>query len=222
MEAGASKKEAKGDDDLSMEEILQSIRRIIADDDNEGKKSVSADKNKGKAADEDVPGSDMLELTDMLKEDGTVVDLKKDPGPAAVRAPAAQEPQSFDILSQIDQVLEAAEKPVEAAAALQPAPAPTLMQPAPAPMQASAPPSGDSLLSDAAAAATAEAFNRLKSVEPPPVYTQPVSSPAFRSGSTLEDLVSDMLRPMLKQWLDANLPSMVQQIVEREVKKLTR
>ncbi|MBY0406954.1 MAG: hypothetical protein K2Q01_04630, partial [Rickettsiales bacterium] len=56
MEAGATKKEPKveapkgGEDELSMEEILQSIRRIIADDDNEGKKTVGETKNgKGKA-----------------------------------------------------------------------------------------------------------------------------------------------------------------------------
>ncbi len=229
MEAGATKKEPKieakgGDEDLSMEEILQSIRRIIADDDNEGKKSVSPEKNKGKAADDDVPGSDMLELTDMLKDDGTVVDLKKEAATAAKIA-AIETTTSFDILSQIDSALDAVEKPAEA-----PKPAPVAATPAPAtpapvmaaPVAAPAPLSADSLLSDAAAAATAEAFNRLKSVEPPPVYAVPTGGPAFRSGATMEDLVSDMLRPMLKQWLDANLPAMVQQIVEREVKKLTR
>ncbi|HYM33193.1 MAG TPA: DUF2497 domain-containing protein [Candidatus Cybelea sp.] len=37
---------------------------------------------------------------------------------------------------------------------------------------------------------------------------------------TIEELVKEMLRPMLKQWLDANLPGLVQRIVEREVAKL--
>jgi cell pole-organizing protein PopZ len=223
MEAGASKKEPKlsdakaGEEDLSMEEILQSIRRIIADDDNEGKKPVSSETNgKGKSSTDEVPGSDMLELTEMLKDDGTVVDLKK--GSSSADADD-DSPISFDILSQIDKVLEA-DRASEAVKA-----APAAAMPMSAPMSAPAAIAStnvDSLLSETAAAATAEAFNRLKSMDTPTVYAQPSSSPAFRSGSTIEDLVSDMLKPMLKQWLDANLPSMVQQIVEREVKKLTR
>jgi len=223
MEAGASKKEPKnaeakaGDEELSMEEILQSIRRIIADDDNEGKKPVSAEKNGKGKAEEDVPGSDMLELTDMLKDDGTVVDLKKEAATAATKTSLEAAPNSFDILSQIDQVLDMAPESVKPT----PAEIPVIAAPAAA-KPADSPLNPDSLLSDAAAAATAEAFNRLKSMDAPTVYAQPTSSPAFRGGATIEDMVSDMLKPMLKQWLDANLPAIVQQIVEREVKKLTR
>lgn len=226
MEAGATKKEPKlaeaksGEDDLSMEEILQSIRRIIADDDNEGKKPVSPEKNGKSKADEDVPGSDMLELTDMLKDDGTVVDLKKEAANAANKGAVDAAPASYDILSQIDKVLDTVEKTPEIAQAVAAAPAPAPIAP-PAPV-AAAPLAADSLLSDAAAAATAEAFNRLKAVEQPVSYAAPTAAPSFRSGATIEDMVSDMLKPMLKSWLDANLPAMVQQIVEREVKKLTR
>ncbi len=234
MEAGANKKEPKateakgGDEDLSMEEILQSIRRIIADDDNEGKKPVSdTGKNgKGKGSDDDVPGSDMLELTDMLKDDGTVVDLKKEAAGKAALAALDSSPSSFDILSQIDSVLDG-EKPMAVEAPKPAAPVAPIAMPEPvaaAPMMPpmmAAPLSADSLLSDAAAAATAEAFSRLKNVDAPVNYATS-AAPSFRSGATIEDMVGDMLRPMLKQWLDANLPAMVQQIVEREVKKLTR
>ena len=38
---------------------------------------------------------------------------------------------------------------------------------------------------------------------------------------TLEGLVRDMLRPMLKEWLDANLPDIVDQVVSREIARLT-
>lgn len=38
---------------------------------------------------------------------------------------------------------------------------------------------------------------------------------------TLEGLVRDMLRPMLKEWLDANLPDIVDQVVSREISRLT-
>lgn len=36
----------------------------------------------------------------------------------------------------------------------------------------------------------------------------------------LEELMIEMLRPALKQWLDENLPSIVKDLVEREIKKL--
>jgi cell pole-organizing protein PopZ len=39
---------------------------------------------------------------------------------------------------------------------------------------------------------------------------------------TLEDLVRDMLRPMLKSWLDANLPDLVERMVRAEIERLSR
>ena len=39
---------------------------------------------------------------------------------------------------------------------------------------------------------------------------------------TLEDLVREMLRPMLKAWLDDNLPSMVERIVRAEIERVSR
>lgn len=44
-----------------------------------------------------------------------------------------------------------------------------------------------------------------------------------RSGETsLESLVSEMLRPMMKEWLDQNLPTLVESMVEREIKRITK
>lgn len=39
---------------------------------------------------------------------------------------------------------------------------------------------------------------------------------------TLEDLVKEMLRPMLKGWLDDNLPSLVERIVRAEIERVSR
>ncbi len=39
---------------------------------------------------------------------------------------------------------------------------------------------------------------------------------------TLEDLVKEMLRPMLKSWLDDNLPNMVEKIVRAEIERVSR
>lgn len=40
--------------------------------------------------------------------------------------------------------------------------------------------------------------------------------------NTLEALVREMLRPMLREWLDAHLPELVERIVAREVERITR
>jgi cell pole-organizing protein PopZ len=39
---------------------------------------------------------------------------------------------------------------------------------------------------------------------------------------TLEDLVRDMLRPMLKIWLDENLPRLVERLVRAEIERVSR
>ena len=43
-----------------------------------------------------------------------------------------------------------------------------------------------------------------------------------QNARTLEDLVREMLRPMLKSWLDDNLPSMVERIVRAEIERVSR
>ena len=43
---------------------------------------------------------------------------------------------------------------------------------------------------------------------------------ALGGGRSLDELVEDLLRPMLKDWLDANLPPLVQRLVEREIARL--
>ena len=71
-----AKKQGTGEEDLSMEDILQSIRRIIADDsDNaESKSAVSPGDNENEKS--LVPVSDILELTDMIEDDGSITNLK--------------------------------------------------------------------------------------------------------------------------------------------------
>jgi cell pole-organizing protein PopZ len=41
-------------------------------------------------------------------------------------------------------------------------------------------------------------------------------------GRTLEDIVGDMLRPMLKEWLDDNLPALVERLVAEEIERVSR
>lgn len=41
-------------------------------------------------------------------------------------------------------------------------------------------------------------------------------------GKTLEDIVIEMLKPMVKEWLDSNLPAIVEEKVEEEVQRVAR
>ena len=43
-----------------------------------------------------------------------------------------------------------------------------------------------------------------------------------QQGQTLEDIVRELMRPMLKQWLDDNLPSIVEEKVQAEVERIAR
>jgi uncharacterized protein len=43
----------------------------------------------------------------------------------------------------------------------------------------------------------------------------------LENGRTLEDLVREMLRPMLKAWLDDNLPTLVERLVLAEIEQMT-
>lgn len=45
--------------------------------------------------------------------------------------------------------------------------------------------------------------------------------PRQSSGTSLEDLTRDLMRPMIKQWLDANLPDLVEELVAREIQRLS-
>ena len=86
------------------------------------------------------------------------------------------------------------------------------------------PPDG-TLVGSGAVGAASSAFARLNQAvqESVPAPAAPDPGPAVgANGKTIEDLVKEMLRPMLKEWLDRNLPPMVERFVEREIVRLTR
>ena len=47
------------------------------------------------------------------------------------------------------------------------------------------------------------------------------SAPPAPQGNPLEELVREMLRPILKQWLDDHLPNIVDEHVKREIHRIT-
>lgn len=76
----------------------------------------------------------------------------------------------------------------------------------------------DELLDDSKAQSLAQSFSVLKTLSEPGVSPQIV-----RSGETsLEGLTRELLRPMLKEWLDTNLPAMVEAMVAREIERIAK
>jgi cell pole-organizing protein PopZ len=66
------------------------------------------------------------------------------------------------------------------------------------------------LISQATDAAVGSAFNAL------------AHTVLSNNGRTLDDLVKEMLRPMLKVWLDDNLPTIVERLVRSEIERVSR
>jgi cell pole-organizing protein PopZ len=172
-----------------MEEILASIRRIIADDD------VSKIPPK---AENPMPPTSMA------------------PTRSAPSRPVAATPSRVEPVMQqddLDSMLGNADKSpansdadvldlTEAMAAEEPAPMPELQsEPTPVPR---------SLISSSTSAAVDSAFNTL------------AHTVLVQNARTLEDLVREMLRPMLKSWLDDNLPAMVERLVRAEIERVSR
>lgn len=73
---------------------------------------------------------------------------------------------------------------------------------------------GPPLIDEQAAGKSRQALEQLQTV----AATTPPPPP---SGNPLEDIIREMLRPMLKQWLDDHLPQMVDEHVKREISRIT-
>lgn len=185
----------------SMEEILASIRRIIADDE----KPATP------------PEPEPVALAPVPEPDPVSE-------PEAVSEPDPQ-PQPEDDVLDLGAEASLVEAPVavddiEFAEPVEPGPAPAAPPLPPEPPVAIAPPvqvapsapSLDmaSLISDQAGAAVHNAFGAL------------ANTVLSNNARTLEDLVKDMLKPMLKTWLDDNLPGMVERLVRAEIERVAR
>jgi cell pole-organizing protein PopZ len=78
--------------------------------------------------------------------------------------------------------------------------------------------SGEVLLDTNKAQSLRHSFSALQTLAEPGAAPQIV-----RSGETsLEGLTRDLLRPMLKDWLDTHLPPIVEAMVEREITRITK
>ena len=77
---------------------------------------------------------------------------------------------------------------------------------------ARAPRAQDDIVSSKAAEASRGALEALSKL---------IVKPETAGSDTLEGLVREMLKPMLREWLDANLPGLVEQMVAREIARIT-
>ncbi|HEX3171978.1 MAG TPA: DUF2497 domain-containing protein [Burkholderiales bacterium] len=227
----------------SMEEILASIRRIIADDEAKpaaGEKAASPAAAAKPAVMKDIPPSAIAPAPKPVAA----------PKPAPPPPAPAPEPVVSNNQDDIDAMLASldAATPEADIRPAQPEPEPDVFEltdemalPAPAPAPAAATfskvePQDDIEFTEAKAA------RRQATYEPPfesaaparPILSHSTVSAvesAFHSlantvlsnnARTLEDLVKEMLRPMLKSWLDDNLPGLVERIVKAEIERVSR
>ncbi|MGA0604568.1 DUF2497 domain-containing protein [Phenylobacterium sp. VNQ135] len=135
------------------------------------------------------------------------------PEPEPVQAeappPPAPEPAAQAVEADDDDALELTQK-VESVGDLDVFTPPEAPEPPPVAAVAAAAPVA-SLVSERAATAAASAFGQLSAA---------IAMP--REGRTLEDVVRELLTPLLQQWLDENLPRIVQESVEAEVSRIAR
>lgn len=185
--------DTQAEQEQSMEDILASIRKIISEDDEEAPAA---------AADDGVDDGDedILELTDPLPDDEEAAAAADDEFDVMGAGP-----EDPDALVLVDDEPEPAAEP-EPEPAPEPAPAAAASVPTPEP-------AGDGLMSPEAAALSAAAFASLG-------QGAVRSEMSVGDAKTLEGLVAELLRPMLKQWLDTHLPSMVETLVREEIQRV--
>lgn len=98
-----------------------------------------------------------------------------------------------------------------------PPPAPSMSAPSapitPAPAEPAPP--GDPLVAPEAAAAAASSVGALMRT-----LVAERSALVHRGGPTLEDIVREEMRPVLKVWLDMHLPALVERLVRAEIERV--
>lgn len=194
--------------DPSMEDILASIRRILSEED--GPEAPPA------TAAPDEPGSNVLILNEaMLVRDTPAPEMIEPPVPAEL--PPAPMPAADVPPAAAAPVLLPVPRPAEPAID----PEPPQPEPEPVPMNATMAASFESSLADtglaspeteAAAAGSVSSLIR--------ALTSDRTAQVHSGGPTIADLVREEIRPLLKAWLDTNLPPLVERMVRAEIERV--
>lgn len=184
----------------SMEEILASIRRIIADD--QAPKPAEVEPAPPPRAPPPPEEDDVLDLAEVAEP---------------LRKPESKpDPMGFDIPEIDFRMPDFEPEPEPVFEASKPDPFDFEPEPAPAPK----------VSERIRAAVEEEATERLvssRTVESVGQNFQLLAQTVLsQNARTLEDLVQEMLRPMLKSWLDDNLPLMVERLVRVEIERVAR
>lgn len=183
----------------SMEEILASIRRIIADE--EPKAKAPDPEPEPDMADDHMNEDDLDKLFASAGTDDEDEPLEL----ADFAEPELVEPDEDISFAEPEPPPPPPPPPVVAKA-----PPPPPPPPAPAPQAILPEPTQERLLSEATDYAVQAAFGNL------------ANTILSNSTRTLEDIVKDMMRPMLKAWLDENLPTVVERLVRAEIERVAR
>ena len=223
------------DQDHSIEEILASIRQIISEDDQKsGAESITAvvppdDSDKHGPVDlalptepveapYDIPADPMpahadevLHTTTPLTEDEDVFELVDRVDEPAPELPSSGLPPSVPVQDMSFDL-----PPLPPVAPSEPETSPAV-RPEPALGNFPAPSASDQIFTDVATSATLGAFAKLSET----ILME--RKRAIEGASiTLDDIVKDLLRPLLRTWIDQNMPGIVDRLVREELEKITR
>lgn len=209
------------DQEPSIEEILASIREIISDDD---AKPAPAEETSAPVAMEPTPEKEMTmsqvamepaptAIEEPIAIDDDILDLAAfadAPVPSKVPSPERKDPLAGIDLDKPKEMTVAFTEP-EPVVVPTPAPEP-VREPLPEPKPMSSTPD-TTILTDHAKNASIDSLSRL---------AHNIAISRSGNGATLEDIVREMLKPMLRDWLDRNLPPMIERMVERELERLVK
>ena len=148
----------------------------------------------------------------------------QEPGVPAAGQPPPGDPSMEDILASIRRILSDDDAPAPAMPAHAPVPPEpevltlqeSMIVAEPVPPQAAPPAASRPLVApEAEAAAAGSVSAMLRSL-----IAGREQVAVHRGGPTIEDLVREEIRPLLKEWLDANLPPMVERLVRAEIERV--
>ena len=186
----------------SMEEILSSIKRIMAEEGDgpvRSRRPVRPVATTASSLSYDEEGDSILELDDpIVPPVAPVPGVAPEPVvPSRPLTTAAPAPRPEPVAEQTD----------EPAPPRPPVPEPDADDAAP-------------IVSDRAAAASRQAIDHLtRALNATAPVAAPVAAPT--ADASLEGMVREMLRPMLRDWLDSRLPAIVEQQVAAEIARIT-
>ncbi|TWG60796.1 MULTISPECIES: PopZ family protein [unclassified Aminobacter] len=209
----------------SMEEILASIRRIIEDSDSvrQPLEEPAELRVVSPAVEEQAPATDEVQAfraeLDEAVEAVAEQMAEQVAEPAAPAAEAPVEPQ----VREVPQVQLSAEEltDVDVQKAVEAVSAPQAAAPQAQPVVAAAPnsaPGGETTISGARPALLSETTQRQVSA----AFGELSEAFAASRRRSFDEMAEEMLRPMLQEWLDNNLPTLVERLVREEIERVAR